>query len=112
MFDVEYPGINQRRWGRVGAHAGVLFLHLGVNLELFELLDFLVGFTGLDLSQDDVAGDQPPEGDSAAESGSRANPRGLPERGLLQDRGGGPPAAPPTPVMSRGSYRKSGARAR
>jgi len=51
--DLASRGWNQRRYGRLGLHAGLIFVQGAADVEVIEIADFFVGLVGLDLCGDD-----------------------------------------------------------
>ena len=46
-------GWNKRRYGRIGAHFGLLVGYVSIDIEVIEILDLLTSIFGFDLSSDD-----------------------------------------------------------
>jgi hypothetical protein len=58
------PGWNNYRLGRVGAHVGVILVHMGAHVEVIEISDFILGWSTLDLCGDD---EKPPVEEDSSE---------------------------------------------
>lgn len=54
-------GDNNRRWGEIELNAWLVFFGAEAGVDVIEAVDFVVGIFGIDLTDDDNAGEKPPE---------------------------------------------------